>query len=91
MEVLNWFREKFSESRQQLNIALLDCFSSLDIPDGYWSNVKTSAIEQMATASFQDIPAYFSFLFREEASDQLYQVWSIILQITKYAMKKKFN
>lgn len=68
--------EKFAEEREQssLNIALMDCFSALDLPQSYWSDIWGAAIDHMANSSLQDIPAYFSFLFRADTSDQLNEV-----------------
>lgn len=67
---------KFADEREQtsLNIALMDCFSALDLPQSYWSDIWGTAIDHMANASLQDIPAYFSFLFRADTSEQLNEV-----------------
>jgi len=67
-------REKFSEDQLELNIALMDCFSTLDIPERFWSNIRITAIDQMTSADLKDIPAYFAFLFRVESTSDLSEV-----------------
>lgn len=60
-----------------MNIALMDCFSSMEIGESYWANIRQTAIDQMATASLKDIPAYFSFLFRANTLAGLTEVRNI--------------
>ncbi|CAL8096504.1 unnamed protein product [Orchesella dallaii] len=81
--------EKFSEDKRQLNIALMDCFSSLDIPEGFWSNIRNTAIDQMTSADLKDIPAYFSFLFRVESVVALTDVITTIREKVDLIPKDK--